>query len=57
MHPNVTELVQSNARKFFELIRNFVHEGSGKRFSSNLDDVEDEGCDLGPDGSGSGSKP
>jgi len=55
MHPNVTELVQSNARKFFELIRNFVHEGSGKRFSSNLDDVEDEGCDLGPDGSGSGS--
>ena len=54
-HPDVTELVQSNARNFLELKRNFDHEGPGDRFSSDIDDVDDKGCDLGRVGSRSRS--
>ena len=55
-HQIVTEVVQSNARSFFGLVQNFDLEGPGERYFSDLDDDgEDDGYELGLDGSGSGS--
>ena len=45
-------MVQSVARNFSGLTRNFDLEGPGERFFSDLDDGEDDVYGLGLDGSG-----